>query len=189
MEAILASVRRILAEDERNAPARDTVGVLELTEALNDDGSVRQVGLPSEPSAAAVPPPSDGRVEPEPPRPEVPPLDKDFPGDRAGDEQRGKERAARVQPFIWRRGRGFRATGQRAARAPRGATSGSAAPIRRSRTSSATCCARCCRRGSTSICPAIVERLVRAGNCARRRRSRLALPDTTPRGRLAAAAV
>jgi len=75
MEAILASVRRILAEDERNAPARDTVGVLELTEALNNDGSVRQVGLPSEPPAAAVPPPPDGRVEPEPPRPGVA-LDK-----------------------------------------------------------------------------------------------------------------
>ena len=77
MEAILASVRRILAEDERNAPARDTVGVLELTEALNDDGSVRQVGLPSEPAGRGgsrrLP---DGRVEPEPPRPRSAALDK-----------------------------------------------------------------------------------------------------------------
>ena len=76
MDEILASIRRILAEDENPAapaPPRMRVGgdVLDLTEALNDDGSVRHlppfVAASSKPAAPAR---IDGRVEPAPPRPE-----------------------------------------------------------------------------------------------------------------------
>jgi cell pole-organizing protein PopZ len=91
MEEILATIRRIIAEDEqkmtgrqaaatgvaaeRNEPrhdhdSRESDAVLVLTEAVNDDGSVRHI----EPSAAAaaVPPLPEGRIEPEPPRPDIP---------------------------------------------------------------------------------------------------------------------
>src|SRR5436853_2541278 len=79
MEEILATVRRIIAEDELGAgqsPGISAVAggdVLELTEALEPDGSIRR--LPpfgtalrgsSEPRSAAMP---DGRIEPAPPRP------------------------------------------------------------------------------------------------------------------------
>lgn len=78
MDEILASIRRILAEDDGagalRSPARSRAGddVLELTEALNDDGSVRHVapagpGTP-EPEAPVV---SDGRREPAAPRPDA----------------------------------------------------------------------------------------------------------------------
>jgi uncharacterized protein len=75
MEEILASVRRILAEDERGVrpgprPSRAAIDVLDLTEAIGEDGTVRHI----EPAAMrreAVAPPAlpDGRVEPVPPRP------------------------------------------------------------------------------------------------------------------------
>jgi cell pole-organizing protein PopZ len=74
MDEILASIRRILAEDESavSAPPRLRVGddVLDLTEALNDDGSVRHIV----PIALVTPEPrsstlSDGRIEPAVPRP------------------------------------------------------------------------------------------------------------------------
>ncbi|HZK88539.1 MAG TPA: DUF2497 domain-containing protein [Stellaceae bacterium] len=76
MDEILTSIRRILAEDEHAVPrppprARATGNVLDLTEALNDDGSVRHI-----PPIAPAPPEapasilSDGRIEPPPPRPE-----------------------------------------------------------------------------------------------------------------------
>jgi cell pole-organizing protein PopZ len=76
MDEILASIRRILAEDERTvtAPpvrARAPGDVLELTEALNDDGSVRHIPpialVPPKPAAPILP---DGRIEPVPPRPQ-----------------------------------------------------------------------------------------------------------------------
>ena len=76
MDEILASIRRILAEDEDAVTlppprARAKEEVLDLTEALNDDGSVRHIP----PIAAAPPQPaapilSDGRIEPPAPRPE-----------------------------------------------------------------------------------------------------------------------
>jgi uncharacterized protein len=74
MDEILASIRRILAEDSgavTHLPPRLREGsdVLELTEALNDDGSVRHiapVALVSPEEQA--PTPSDGRIEPVPPR-------------------------------------------------------------------------------------------------------------------------
>jgi uncharacterized protein len=75
MDEILASIRRILAEDSgavTHLPPRLRRGsdVLELTEALNDDGSVRHIApaVPVSPEAQA-PIPSDGRIEPAPPRP------------------------------------------------------------------------------------------------------------------------
>ena len=79
MEEILATVRRIIAEDELGA-GRSPVGppsigaqVLELTEALEPDGSVRHLPPfgaalrgPGGPRPAPMP---DGRIEPAPPRP------------------------------------------------------------------------------------------------------------------------
>jgi cell pole-organizing protein PopZ len=76
MEEILASIRRILSEDERGVrpaprPSRAAADVLDLTEAIGDDGTVRHI----EPAAmrrdaATAPALPDGRVEPIPPRPE-----------------------------------------------------------------------------------------------------------------------
>ena len=75
MDEILASIRRILAEDEHavaHPPARSRAAndVLDLTEVLNDDGTVRHIA----PAAlmAPEPPPAlpDGRIEPAAPRPE-----------------------------------------------------------------------------------------------------------------------
>jgi len=76
MDEILASIRRILAEDEHvvtRAPPRVRANsdVLDLTEALNDDGTVRHIA----PIALVTPeaPPQvrpDGRIEPVAPRPE-----------------------------------------------------------------------------------------------------------------------
>jgi uncharacterized protein len=69
MEEILASIRRILAEDERSArPAprlERSADILDLTEAIGEDGTVRHI----EPAVmrlnvAAPPPLPDGRVEP-----------------------------------------------------------------------------------------------------------------------------
>jgi hypothetical protein len=74
MDEILASIRRILAEDDvavtRPPPARARSDVLELTEALNDDGSVRHIApvtLVTLEAASVLP---DGRIEPEAPRPD-----------------------------------------------------------------------------------------------------------------------
>jgi len=74
MDEILASIRRILAEDAGAAspppPRQRRDGdVLDLTEALNDDGTVRHIApialvTPEQP--AKLP---DGRIEPAPPRP------------------------------------------------------------------------------------------------------------------------
>jgi uncharacterized protein len=75
MDEILASIRRILAEDEHavmRGPSRTRANddVLDLTEALNDDGSVRHIA----PIAFVTPEPSpallDGRIEPAVPRPD-----------------------------------------------------------------------------------------------------------------------
>ena len=78
MDEILATVRRIIAEDESDgAPAPASVpivssDVLDLTEALEPDGTVRHIapfgGSPPNPNEPRVPPLSDGRIEPEPPR-------------------------------------------------------------------------------------------------------------------------
>jgi cell pole-organizing protein PopZ len=74
MEEILASIRRILAEDAHSARplpgrARAPADVLDLTEAIGEDGAVRHIE-PVALRAAAAPAPArlpDGRVEPEPP--------------------------------------------------------------------------------------------------------------------------
>jgi hypothetical protein len=79
MEEILASIRRILAEDAHAARplperVRAAADVLDLTEAIGEDGTVRHIE-PVAPRAAATTAPArlpDGRVEPEPPfRPSV----------------------------------------------------------------------------------------------------------------------
>jgi cell pole-organizing protein PopZ len=72
MEEILASIRRILAEDDggaRPAPPRSraTPSVLDLTEAIGEDGRVRHIEPAAKQREAAGPLP-DGRVEPAPPR-------------------------------------------------------------------------------------------------------------------------
>jgi len=81
MDEILASIRRILAEDEhvvtRPAPrARANDDVLDLTEALGDDGTVQHIA-PFRLVTPQAPPPAqpdsplpDGRIEPAAPRPE-----------------------------------------------------------------------------------------------------------------------
>jgi cell pole-organizing protein PopZ len=71
MDEILASIRRILAEDEYNLVSsprrvRTNGDVLDLTEALNDDGTVRHIA-PIAPEAPPVLP--DGRIEPVAPLP------------------------------------------------------------------------------------------------------------------------
>ena len=75
MDEILASIRRILAEDDvaatRPPAIRAGSDVLDLTEALNDDGSVRHiapVALVSPEAPVLVQP--DGRIEPAAPRPD-----------------------------------------------------------------------------------------------------------------------
>jgi uncharacterized protein len=75
MEEILSSIRRILAEDESRAGpvprrARATADVLDLTEMVGEDGTVRHIEPASMRRDAQVAPPlPDGRVEPVPPRP------------------------------------------------------------------------------------------------------------------------
>jgi len=76
MDEILQSIQRIIAEDERSSPKR-TDDIFELTEALNEDGTVRHLA----PIGGAP-----RRVEPEPVlAPLVPPIDE-------------KPEAAREQP-------------------------------------------------------------------------------------------
>jgi hypothetical protein len=74
MEEILATIRRIIADDERQGAvgpvaAKHDENVLLLSEAIEADGSVRHIA----PAAAGgpVPPLPDGRLEPEAPRPAV----------------------------------------------------------------------------------------------------------------------
>jgi len=76
MDEILASIRRILAEDEHTVtraplPARASSDVLDLTEVLNEDGTVRHIA-PIKLIAPGSPPPAlpDGRIEPAAPRPD-----------------------------------------------------------------------------------------------------------------------
>jgi cell pole-organizing protein PopZ len=75
MDEILASIRRILAEDDHavtRAPPprlRSNTDVLDLTEAINEDGSTRHIApvsiiVPETPRQLP-----DGRIEPVPPRP------------------------------------------------------------------------------------------------------------------------
>lgn len=77
MDEILVSIRRILAEDKAavtHPPPRLRAGgdVLDLTEALNDDGSVRHIPpIALVTPETSAPTPSDGRIEPVPPRPEA----------------------------------------------------------------------------------------------------------------------
>jgi hypothetical protein len=88
MDEILASIRRILAEDDhvvtRSPPPRlrGNTDVFDLTEAINEDGSTRHIA----PVSIVVPeaPPRklpDGRIEPVPPRP----ADVEAQADRIGE--------------------------------------------------------------------------------------------------------
>jgi uncharacterized protein len=72
MDEILASVRRILAEDDRPRPSprvRANDEVLELTEAINEDGTTRHIAPVSLVAPEAPQKLHDGRIEPAPPRP------------------------------------------------------------------------------------------------------------------------
>jgi len=80
MEEILASIRRIIAEDERppdsaapGAPAEPAGEILELTEAIREDGTVEHVAPATPAAPSSEPPPADGRIEPEPPKAAVEP--------------------------------------------------------------------------------------------------------------------
>jgi cell pole-organizing protein PopZ len=76
MDEILASIRRILAEDDSvvthspNSAREAANDALDLTEALNDDGSLRHIAPIKLVPPEAPPPLSDGRIEPAAPRPE-----------------------------------------------------------------------------------------------------------------------
>ncbi len=89
MDEILASIRRILAEDAAApAPPRSRVAadVLDLTEAINDDGSVRHIEPPVRLSAGGpIPPLPGGRVEPAVSRPEAAPGASRLVSDAASD--------------------------------------------------------------------------------------------------------
>ena len=106
MEQILATVRRIIAEDElgaeRSPGGLPVVGgeVLELTDMLQPDGRVRRIppfgtGLrgPDEPQVAAMP---DGRIEPAPPRPGAANPEAGPPEPRNGSAGPRGERGPRV---------------------------------------------------------------------------------------------
>jgi len=74
MEEIIASIGRIIAEDNRTShPPRSGAvgksGILELTEAIEADGSVRKLpgALPSGADPANTPAPGGARIEPAPP--------------------------------------------------------------------------------------------------------------------------
>src|SRR5260221_7664237 len=87
MDEVLATIRRIIAEDEQSISAGGAGGsarpgpaaaasddVLELTQALNEDGTVRHlapIGSTSRPAARLREPPPP--VAPEKPEPEVRP--------------------------------------------------------------------------------------------------------------------
>jgi hypothetical protein len=108
MDEILATIRRIIAEDEqpggasaagglhRETAARDSADdIVELTEALNEDGSVRHlapIGGTSRIAALREPAPPAAAVEPAPepapsladaPRPPAVPGPPDMPGQTA----------------------------------------------------------------------------------------------------------
>ncbi|HWD57203.1 MAG TPA: DUF2497 domain-containing protein [Stellaceae bacterium] len=91
MDEILASIRRILAEDERapaHAPrrARSSGDVLDLTEAIGDDGSVRHIPPVRLVAPEPVPPvPPDGRIEPAAPRPDTAAGETRLVSDAASD--------------------------------------------------------------------------------------------------------
>jgi uncharacterized protein len=74
MEEIIASISRIITEDKRtdepvHPAARETSDILELTQAVNEDGSVRQLTPSADNPGAQLPTPS-GAVE-LPPRADV----------------------------------------------------------------------------------------------------------------------
>lgn len=93
MEEIIASISRIIAEDKRpNEPARlaaaERNDVLELTEAVNDDGSVRRV-TPAADNLTAPPAQPPGLVDPPPANasaPNEPELAQPDPGSDQGTE-------------------------------------------------------------------------------------------------------
>jgi len=75
MDEILASIRRILAEDDNvvaplSTRSRNNADILDLTEAINEDGTVRHITpiamVSPEISRPRLP---DGRIEPTAPRP------------------------------------------------------------------------------------------------------------------------
>jgi uncharacterized protein len=91
MDEILASIRRILAEDDTAAMrprslARGSADVLDLTEALNEDGTVRHIApiVPATPEAPAHKLP-DGRIEPAAPRPDEPATEPRLVSEAASD--------------------------------------------------------------------------------------------------------
>lgn len=92
MDEILASIRRIIAEDEHSAAMRPPPrlrgngDVLDLTEALNDDGTVRHIAPVALVTPEAPPPVlPDGRIEPVPPRPEPPAAEPRLVSDAASE--------------------------------------------------------------------------------------------------------
>lgn len=89
MDEILASIRRILAEDAATPVPprrRAAADVLDLTEAIAEDGSIRHIEPPARLSAGGpIPPLSGGRIEPAVSRPEAAPGLTRLVSDAASD--------------------------------------------------------------------------------------------------------
>src|SRR3954465_5732354 len=108
MEEILATVRRIIADDEsgssppaaRAAPARGS-DVLECTEALEADGSIRHIppfgAALRGPGESRNSPLGDGRIEPAAPNLVGGPSERGGPRLRASEPNRESEPRARIR--------------------------------------------------------------------------------------------
>jgi len=76
MEEILASIRKIIADDDPAKAATPAGEVLELTQMVQEDGSVTDLKKPEppppEPVKAAAPPPPPPAPPPPPPKPAEP---------------------------------------------------------------------------------------------------------------------
>jgi uncharacterized protein len=87
MQDIIASISRIIAEDSRTSEPkrgswRDKTSVLELTDAIADDGSVRKLGSGNSPAPQAAPPEPLARTgDPQTAAAAEPGAEPDEPGD------------------------------------------------------------------------------------------------------------
>ena len=79
MEEILASIRKIISDDnppaeapKEPAPAAPQEEVLELTQMIQEDGSVKDVNAPKEPEVPPPPTPPPAPPPPPPPPPSAP---------------------------------------------------------------------------------------------------------------------
>jgi cell pole-organizing protein PopZ len=92
MEEILASIRRIISDDKDAPPAIPSAEEepLELTQVLQDDGSVMDLAAPAAPEppppTPPPPPPMAKAVSPSPPEPVIEPSPSSLVSDHAATE-------------------------------------------------------------------------------------------------------